>query len=277
MKKFVSIIVFITICLGIKAQAPNLMSYQAVIRNNSNVLVTNQSIGMQISILQGSATGSVVYTETQTPNSNSNGLVSIEIGAGTVVLGDFSTINWADGPYYINTETDLLGGSNYTITGTFQLLSVPYALYADNVIDYQAGTGIAISGNTISNSSPHVPTSITGTGGINITGTSPNFTINTPRIVSGTTSGGFAPSTITGSGFTVQHIGTGSYVVNFSTPFSSTPSAVVSLYDTQWLDCGAVVSDISPTSMSIKTGKGEGNTTYTRLNSLAFSFVVVGN
>jgi hypothetical protein len=112
------------------AQAPNKMSYQAVIRDNSNALVTNQVVGMQISILQGSANGTAVYVETQTPTTNANGLASIEIGGGTVLSGNFATINWANGTYFIKTETDPLGGSNYTITGTSQMLSVPFALYA---------------------------------------------------------------------------------------------------------------------------------------------------
>ncbi len=112
------------------AQAPEKMSYQAVVRNTTNNLVTNQPVGMQISILQGSATGTAVYVETQTPTSNANGLVSLEIGGGAVVSGNMATINWANGPYFIKTETDPTGGSSYTITGTSQLLSAPYALYA---------------------------------------------------------------------------------------------------------------------------------------------------
>jgi len=90
---------------------------------------------MQISILQGSASGTAVYVETQTPTTNANGLTSIEIGGGTVLSGNFSTINWANGPYFVKTETDpdgTTGGIYYTITGTSQLLSVPYALYAAN-------------------------------------------------------------------------------------------------------------------------------------------------
>jgi len=85
---------------------------------------------MKISILQGSTTGTVEYAETQTPTTNANGLVSIEIGEGTVVAGIFSAIDWANGPYFIKTETDPTGGTSYTITGTSQLLSVPYALHA---------------------------------------------------------------------------------------------------------------------------------------------------
>jgi hypothetical protein len=114
------------------AQVPQKMSYQAVIRNTSNILVTNTTVGMQISILQGSPTGTPVYVETQTPATNINGLVSLEVGSGTIVSGNFSTIDWSTGPYFIKTETDPSGATNYTITGTSQLLSVPYALYAAN-------------------------------------------------------------------------------------------------------------------------------------------------
>lgn len=126
----------ITICAAILftassfAQAPNKMSYQAVIRNSSNVLVSNSSVGMQISILQNSTSGTAVYVETQTLMTNENGLASIEIGSGSVVTGNFSTIDWANDTYFIKTEIDPVGGTNYTISGISQLLSVPYALYA---------------------------------------------------------------------------------------------------------------------------------------------------
>ena len=125
------IFTFLTLVSSLVAfsQAPNAMSYQAVIRDANNDLVSNQSVGMQISILQGSASGSSVYTETQAASTNDNGLVSIAIGAGTTG-DDLSSVDWANGHYFIKTETDPTGGSNYTITGTSQLLSVPYALYA---------------------------------------------------------------------------------------------------------------------------------------------------
>jgi uncharacterized protein (TIGR02145 family) len=125
-------------------QAPSKMSYQAVIRNSSNTLVSNQPVGMRISILQGSASGTAVYVETQTPTTSDNGLVSIEIGGGTVVSGTFATINWANGPYFIKTETDANGGSNYSITGTSQLLSVPYAFFSGNGI-----VGVSSTGDTL--------------------------------------------------------------------------------------------------------------------------------
>ena len=113
-----------------EAQAPQSMTYQSVIRNSSNALVANIAVSIKISVLQGSSTGNEAYVETQTATTNANGLVSLQIGAGTAILGTFAAIDWANGPYFIKTEIDPTGGSNYTITGTQQMASVPYALYA---------------------------------------------------------------------------------------------------------------------------------------------------
>lgn len=130
MKKIITVCAVLLMTASVFAQAPEKMSYQAVVRDGSNALVSSTAVGMQISILQGSASGTAVYVETQTPTSNANGLVSLEIGAGTVVSGTFNTIDWANGPYFIKTETDPTGGTSYSITGTSQLLSVPFALHA---------------------------------------------------------------------------------------------------------------------------------------------------
>lgn len=118
------------------AQSPGKVSYQAVIRDSNGDLVTNQAVGLQISILQGSAEGIAVYTEAQTPVTNANGLVSVEIGG----QAGFDEIDWRNGPYFIKNEADLSGGTHYTITGTSQILAVPYALYAEQTgdIDYNS-------------------------------------------------------------------------------------------------------------------------------------------
>jgi hypothetical protein len=129
MKKIFSLISSVVFTVSVFAQSPEKMSYQAVIRNSSDQLVTDQSVGIQISILQGSAGGTAVYVETQNQSTNANGLVTLEIGTGATT-DDFSSIDWNAGPYFIKTETDPTGGTNYTITGTSQLLSVPYALHA---------------------------------------------------------------------------------------------------------------------------------------------------
>jgi hypothetical protein len=130
MKKIYSIAAALLMTASVFAQSPEKMSYQAIVRDGSNALVTSTTVGMQISILQTTATGTAVYVETQTPTTNANGLVSLEIGTGTVVSGDFTTIDWSNDSYFIKTETDPTGGTSYTITGTSQLLSVPYALHA---------------------------------------------------------------------------------------------------------------------------------------------------
>ena len=132
MKNIYSVFASLLLTASVWAQAPQKMSYQAVIRNSSNALITSTPVGMKISILQGSPTGTAVYVETQTPSTNANGLVSLEIGTGTVITGTFSAINWAAGPYFIKTETDPTGGTAYTISGTNELMSVPYALFSAN-------------------------------------------------------------------------------------------------------------------------------------------------
>lgn len=130
MKKLITILAAIIFTCSLSAQSPHKLSYQAVIRNSSGTLITASPIGMRISILQGSSSGSAVYVETHTPSTNTNGLVSVEIGAGTIVSGSFSAINWSAGPYFIKSETDPTGGTVYAIIGTSELLSVPYALHA---------------------------------------------------------------------------------------------------------------------------------------------------
>lgn len=139
-------LVFIAILISnmLLAQAPQRLSYQAVIRNNTNNLVSNTPVKMRISILQGGSNGTAVYSELHNPTTNANGLVSIEIGNGTTPTGNFSSINWSKSIYFIKTETDPTNGNNFTITGITQLLSVPYALNAksaDDGINRVSGSG----------------------------------------------------------------------------------------------------------------------------------------
>jgi hypothetical protein len=132
MKKISSLLTILFFIGQLLAQAPQKIGYQAIIRNESNHFVVNQPIGMRISILQGSPTGTLIYQETYSPNpqTNTNGLVTVDIGGGSATTGTFSLIDWSAGPYFLKTETDPTGGTNYTISGTSQLLSVPYAMYS---------------------------------------------------------------------------------------------------------------------------------------------------
>jgi hypothetical protein len=116
------------------AQSPQRFSYQAVLRDAQSALVNNSTIGARFTLLQGSLTGEVVYVETQTVHSNSNGLMTAEIGSGTVVSGIFDSIAWEEGPFFIKSEFDLQGGTNYTLSTSSQLLSVPYAMHANTAL-----------------------------------------------------------------------------------------------------------------------------------------------
>ena len=130
MKKVFILSAAVLLTASVVAQSPEKMSYQAVIKDAANKLVVNQTIGIQISILQGSVTGLPVYVEQHLQSTNSNGLLSLEIGTGTALTGEFLSIDWANGPYFLKTETDLTGGTDYAVTGISQFLSVPYALHA---------------------------------------------------------------------------------------------------------------------------------------------------
>ena len=132
MNKILTLISAVILTLSLWAQAPNKMSFQTVVRNSLGKLVVNKSIGVRLSILKTSSTGTAVYVETHTKTSNVNGLLILEVGIGTVTSGSFATIDWAQGPYFLKTEMDVNGGSNYTITGVTEFVSVPYAKMADN-------------------------------------------------------------------------------------------------------------------------------------------------
>lgn len=142
-------------------QAPEGFKYQAVIRDGSNMIMSNQSVGIRLSLQQGAIGGMLVYSETFTTTTNSYGLVNLEIGTGTSSY-DFTIIDWSNGPFFMETAVDLTGGTSYSVMGTSQLMSVPYALYAktadsvvnDNVIDADADPSnelqnLSISGDTI--------------------------------------------------------------------------------------------------------------------------------
>lgn len=132
MKNLFSILFIIIAFNFLLGQAPNLMSYQAVIWDVSGNLVAEKMVSIKISILQGSVTGTSIYSETHRLQTNINGLVSLMIGGGTNATGKISDINWGSGSYFLKTETDPTGGVNFSITGTTQLVSVPYAIHSNS-------------------------------------------------------------------------------------------------------------------------------------------------
>ena len=133
MKKVITFTVLLFVLMSVSAQVPQKMSYQAVIRSQSNAVLSDTRIGMKISIIQGADWINPIYAEYQEAKTNKNGLVTLQIGTGTILIGEFTKINWSNGPFYVKTETDPEGGTNYRITGSSELLSVPFAFFAMNV------------------------------------------------------------------------------------------------------------------------------------------------
>lgn len=106
-------------------------NYQAVIRNINGQIITNQNIKFRISLEQDSIGGQVVYSENHDSKTNQFGMANLIIGKGKVLSGDFNSISWAAGPYFLKTEMDPTGGTNYQLIGSSQLLQVPYAKFAE--------------------------------------------------------------------------------------------------------------------------------------------------
>lgn len=167
MKRVVLILPLLVLSFMLCAQVPDKMSYQAVIRDSEQKLMSNQEVNLKISILKDEVSGPPVYVETQDVKTNSNGLVSFEIGTGNS-NDKFSDIDWSSSQYFIKTETDPYGAGsgNYTLSSTAQLLSVPYAMHANSaerisetvitpqsgfsgsylVVSFSGGNGITFSG-----------------------------------------------------------------------------------------------------------------------------------
>ena len=118
------------ISLQLKSQSPQAFKYQAVVRNASGDIIANQQVRFKISILQGDAPASAIYSETHLLSTNAFGLVNLEIGTGTAPTGNFSTIDWGSAAHHIKMEMDATGGENFVEMGGSPLLSVPYALHA---------------------------------------------------------------------------------------------------------------------------------------------------
>ncbi|MDL2323370.1 DUF1566 domain-containing protein [Bacteroidales bacterium OttesenSCG-928-A17] len=142
MKHFLLFVAILWIVAPVYAAIPEGISYQAVVRNATGVLMSNQSVSLRVSILQGD-NQTKVYSETHAVTSNANGLVTIQIGTGSVLEGTFSSIDWSDGTIYTQVEIDPTGGSSYSISSTTQLLAVPYAFHSKSAdeltgkIDYE--------------------------------------------------------------------------------------------------------------------------------------------
>lgn len=158
MKKFNSVIILAILLFGFttfncQAQAPHAFKYQAIVHNASGNILANAPVGLRISILKGSTSGTTAYSETHSVLTNNLGLVNLVIGQGTPVSGSFNSIDWGTDNYYVQVDLDATGGNNYTFMGVSQLLSVPYALFAEksdssaNSLWSKTGSKVYLSGS----------------------------------------------------------------------------------------------------------------------------------
>lgn len=128
MKNFIIYILAFLLTAEVFGQAPEKFTYQAVVRDANGALLANSNVDILLGILQGSATGTIVFEESHSSaTTNANGLVTLEIGTGTPVIGSVADIDWGDGPYFLVVETTVNGA---IISASSELLSVPYALHA---------------------------------------------------------------------------------------------------------------------------------------------------
>ena len=167
MKKLFTLLAF-AITLIATAQAPQGFNYQATVRNSAGELLLNQSVSFKFSILQNSDSGDIVYSENQTANTDDLGHIALVVGQGTATTGTFTNINWGSGSYYLGIELNT--GTGYVAMGTTQLLSVPYALYANT------------AGSTSSNNTGLISPTITTNPVTNITGTTASFSASISNV-----------------------------------------------------------------------------------------------
>lgn len=133
MKNIIAFAFSLVIIASSYAQAPQKFNYQGAARDLNGAIYANTTLGLRISILQGGVSGTAVYSEIHTTQTNIAGVFNVQIGGGNVQSGNFSTINWGNGTYFAKVEIDATGGSNYSLLSSTQLLSVPYALHANSV------------------------------------------------------------------------------------------------------------------------------------------------
>ena len=140
MKRILLFSLFLLISKFVFSQTPQGISYQAVAFDSSGSPIVNGNIGIKTTILDNSISGTIVYSEIFTKTTNAQGLFNLNIGEGTPDIGIFSAINWGVNSKFLKVEIDPTGGTSYTIIGTSQLMSVPYALYAEKVNTSSGGS-----------------------------------------------------------------------------------------------------------------------------------------
>ena len=156
MKKILTIFLSI-ISFTLIAQVPQGVGYQGVATDANGIELVNQSISIRTSVLSGSATGTIEWEETHVTSTDTFGLFALTIGQGTNTTNglqtSFAEISWGTNTHFLKIEMDVTGGNNYSHIGTNQMMSVPYALYAENTnINYDSIATILSNDSIFTNS-----------------------------------------------------------------------------------------------------------------------------
>ncbi len=233
MKSIILFLVLLSLSTGLYAQAPQGINYQSVARDNLGKPLAARDITVRISVIKNSADGEVEFSETHAIKTNQFGLFTLVIGKGNAIKGSFNFINWADGSKWVQVELDASGGNSFQIIGSQQLMSVPYAMYAEYSRNgLTAGQGIAIDKNTIVN------TGDSDSNPINELNTS--FTLDADHKLKITDAGGTKEadlSSLLGAGQNLSNVlqlgndAGAQKITNLASPASSTDAATKSYVD----------------------------------------------
>jgi hypothetical protein len=195
-KLFSLALIFLLTFLGVQAQTPQRLSYQVVLRDNGNQLLANRAIRMRVSILSDSSNGTAAYSETHTATTSAQVVVQLSTGGGTVTTGSFATIPWRTGRLFVRVETDPTGGTNYSLSATTQLLSVPYATYSADIPVSKSGDTIQVgNARLMIPGAVLIPQSAGLPGTIQVTTNSIDLTTS-PIKIGGTVASGGSPNII---------------------------------------------------------------------------------
>jgi uncharacterized protein (TIGR02145 family) len=224
MKKIFTLITSLVFTTLLFSQSPSSFKYQAVLRDVRGNIRVNTSATIGISILQGSSTGTSVYSENHTTTTDSYGLINLEIGKGTVTLGTFSGINWASGTYFVKVTVDGVE------MGTSQLLSVPYALYATKAANGFSGSYLDLTNKpslaTVATSGSYVDLNNKPTFATVATSGSYADLTSKPTLASVATSGSYADLTNKPTLSTVASTGSYTDLTSLPTLFDGTYSSL---------------------------------------------------
>jgi len=248
MKKLLPILLAL-MTVSVFAQSPQSFNYQAVVRDVSGNALSNQPIGLRVAILQGSQNGAIVYQESFSPTTNLFGLANVMVGTGNVLNGVFATIDWANGPYYMQTAIDPSGGNAYAVMGTSQLISVPYALHAKTAENSFSGDYNDLTNTPVGGGSNTLDMAYDQGGagaGRSITADAGEVEITT--------------ATPSGIGLRVTNTNTGVAILAQTTNAPNTSSAIQAQTNSSSTAVSAVVGSTSGAAWAI-TGQAEANST----------------